>query len=215
MSLHSNVAWPSPCRQHSRNGAVTAGQPYQPRLSDRDKQDEPEKTQPFVQSAQASHRSSSRGKSHCRAEIFDRLGPRHRVALPQPITSAASLGASAANEPIHSISGYVYGALTYPGFVIQGASQGNVLLLSSPSHGMVANTLNVGNARRHPAMTLTARQPPVAAGRQANRIMGTGQAARHPSPASRTSPSRPSARCLSAACTARKPPVAMNAFFSI
>lgn len=59
-------------------------------------------------------------------------------------TSATTLAAPAANEPIHSISGYVYGALTYPSFVTQGTSQGNVLL-SSPVHGVVASTRNVGS----------------------------------------------------------------------
>ena len=58
--------------------------------------------------------------------------------------SAAAIAAPAANEPIHSISGYVYGALTYPSFVTQGTSLGTVLL-SSPVHGVVASTRNVGS----------------------------------------------------------------------
>ncbi len=46
-------------------------------------------------------------------------------------------------EVLHNISGYVYGPLTYPSFVTQGASQGAVLL-SSAQHGLVASVRTVG-----------------------------------------------------------------------
>ena len=52
--------------------------------------------------------------------------------------------ASAASDPIHAISGYVYGALTYPSFVTQGAAQGAVLM-TSPQHGLVASSRTVGS----------------------------------------------------------------------
>lgn len=46
-------------------------------------------------------------------------------------------------EPLHTISGYFYGPLTYPSYVTQGAAQGAVLL-SSPVHGLVASVRTVG-----------------------------------------------------------------------
>jgi hypothetical protein len=46
-------------------------------------------------------------------------------------------------EPLHNISGYFYGPLTYPSFVTQGAAQGAVLL-SSAQHGLVASVRTVG-----------------------------------------------------------------------
>ena len=48
-----------------------------------------------------------------------------------------------ATEPLHNISGYFYGPLTYPSYVTQGTSQGAVLL-SSPLHGLVASIRAVG-----------------------------------------------------------------------
>ncbi len=48
-----------------------------------------------------------------------------------------------ATDPVHAISGYVYGALTYPSFVTQGTAQG-VTLMSSPQHGLVASSRTVG-----------------------------------------------------------------------
>jgi hypothetical protein len=48
-----------------------------------------------------------------------------------------------AAEPLHTISGYVYGPLTYPSFVTQGVAQG-ATLLSSPQHGLVASIRTVG-----------------------------------------------------------------------
>ena len=45
--------------------------------------------------------------------------------------------------PVHSISGYVYGPLSYPSFVTQGAAQGAVLM-ASPQHGLVASSRAVG-----------------------------------------------------------------------
>lgn len=50
---------------------------------------------------------------------------------------------AAAIDPLHNISGYVYGPLTYPSFVTQGVAQGAVLL-SSPAHGLVASIRSVG-----------------------------------------------------------------------
>lgn len=47
------------------------------------------------------------------------------------------------SQPVHSISGYVYGALTYPSFVTQGTALGAVLM-SSPQHGLVASSRTVG-----------------------------------------------------------------------
>jgi hypothetical protein len=46
-------------------------------------------------------------------------------------------------DAVHSISGYVYGPLTYPSFVTQGTAQG-VTLMSSPQHGLVASSRTVG-----------------------------------------------------------------------
>lgn len=48
-----------------------------------------------------------------------------------------------ASDPVHAISGYVYGALTYPSFVTQGTALG-VTLMSSPQHGLVASSRTVG-----------------------------------------------------------------------
>ncbi|MGA8513589.1 MAG: hypothetical protein WB821_02300, partial [Burkholderiaceae bacterium] len=59
---------------------------------------------------------------------------------------AAPLAAALVAEPLHSISGYAYGALTYPSFVTQGAAQGTVLL-SSPQHGVVASSRTVGSGK--------------------------------------------------------------------
>lgn len=55
-----------------------------------------------------------------------------RVQAAAPVTDA-----------VHSISGYVYGPLSYPSFVTQGAAQGAVLM-ASPQHGLVASSRAVG-----------------------------------------------------------------------
>ena len=79
----------------------------------------------------ASSRNSSRTSG---SGIFSRTGPKTLTALaPAP-----------AGDPIHSISGYVYGALTYPSFVTQGPALGTVLF-SSPQHGLVASSRSVGS----------------------------------------------------------------------
>jgi hypothetical protein len=70
------------------------------------------------------------------------VAPDARVAT----TAAAPLAAALVAEPLHSISGYAYGALTYPSFVTQGAAQGSVLL-SSPQHGVVASSRTVGSGK--------------------------------------------------------------------
>ena len=68
------------------------------------------------------------------SSIFSRTVPKTLTALaPAP-----------AGDPIHSISGYVYGALTYPSFVTQGPALGTVLF-SSPQHGLVASSRSVGS----------------------------------------------------------------------
>ena len=59
-----------------------------------------------------------------------------RAFLMQATTSDTDL--------VHSISGYGYGPLTYPSFVTQGTTQGDVLM-SSPQHGVVASTRAVGS----------------------------------------------------------------------
>lgn len=46
-------------------------------------------------------------------------------------------------DSVHSISGYVYGPLSYPSFVTQGAAQG-AMLMASPEHGLVASSRAVG-----------------------------------------------------------------------
>ena len=66
------------------------------------------------------------------------------AVAPGTALRSLNIAAPATNEPIHSISGYVYGALTYPSFVTQGTAQGTVLL-SSPTHGVVASTRSVGS----------------------------------------------------------------------
>lgn len=48
-----------------------------------------------------------------------------------------------ATDPVHAVSGYVYGALTYPSFVTQGTALG-ATLMSSPDHGLVASSRTVG-----------------------------------------------------------------------
>ena len=53
-------------------------------------------------------------------------------------STSALMAPLAAAEPLHSVSGYVYGALTYPSYVTQGDAQGEILL-SSPDHGVVAS----------------------------------------------------------------------------
>ena len=55
-----------------------------------------------------------------------------RVQAAAPVTDA-----------VHSISGYVYGPLSYPSFVTQGAAQG-AMLMASPEHGLVASSRAVG-----------------------------------------------------------------------
>lgn len=59
-------------------------------------------------------------------------------------STTSLLASAAATDPLHSVSGYVYGALTYPSFVTQGVAQGEVLL-SSPDHGVVASDRVVGS----------------------------------------------------------------------
>ena len=51
--------------------------------------------------------------------------------------------AAPVTDTVHSISGYVYGPLSYPSFVTQGAAQGAVLM-ASPQHGLVASSRAVG-----------------------------------------------------------------------
>ncbi len=65
---------------------------------------------------------------------FGRSGPK----------TLAALAPAPAGDPIHSISGYFYGPLTYPSFVTQGPAQGAVLF-SSPQHGLVASSRAVGS----------------------------------------------------------------------
>lgn len=48
-----------------------------------------------------------------------------------------------APDAVHSISGYVYGPLSYPSFVTLGAAQG-AILMASPEHGLVASNRAVG-----------------------------------------------------------------------
>ena len=65
---------------------------------------------------------------------FRRSGSKTLVQLP-PAPSG---------DPVHSISGYYYGALTYPSYVTQGTAQGAVLF-SSPQHGLVASSRTFGS----------------------------------------------------------------------
>ena len=60
------------------------------------------------------------------------------------LKTLAVLNPAPAGDPLHSISGYVYGALTYPSFVTQGPALGTVLF-SSPQHGLVASSRSVGS----------------------------------------------------------------------
>lgn len=60
------------------------------------------------------------------------------LAAPRALKVQASTG-----EPLHTISGYFYGPLTYPSYVTQGTAQGAVLL-SSPVHGLIASIRSVG-----------------------------------------------------------------------
>lgn len=54
------------------------------------------------------------------------------------------LSPAPSGEPVHAISGYYYGALTYPSYVTQGTAQGAVLF-SSPQHGLVASSRTFGS----------------------------------------------------------------------
>lgn len=49
-----------------------------------------------------------------------------------------------APDTVHSISGYVYGPLSYPSFVTLGAAQG-AILMASPEHGVVASSRAFGS----------------------------------------------------------------------
>ena len=63
-----------------------------------------------------------------------------------PLTHAKAFRVQAAapvTDAVHSISGYVYGPLSYPSFVTQGAAQG-AMLMASPEHGLVASSRAVG-----------------------------------------------------------------------
>ena len=94
--------------------------------------------------------SASRGKKlKPEGKVHKHPGAIERAAVPSATsasTALRTLGAAAAavTEPVHSISGYVYGALTYPSFVTQGVSSASVLL-SSPDHGVVASTRSVAS----------------------------------------------------------------------
>lgn len=70
--------------------------------------------------------------------VFEMGTPSLPFAIPRAFKVQA-----AAVDPLHNISGYVYGPLTYPSFVTQGVSQGAVLL-SSPVHGLVASVRSIG-----------------------------------------------------------------------
>ena len=70
-------------------------------------------------------------------------GAVQREPVANAITGAFSALATLA-DPVHSISGYVYGALSYPSFVTQGTPQGRVLF-SSPQHGLVASSRALGS----------------------------------------------------------------------
>jgi Polysaccharide deacetylase len=61
-----------------------------------------------------------------------------------PLATPRAYKVQATTEPLHNISGYVYGPLTYPSFVTQGVAQG-AILLSSPVHGLVASIRTVGS----------------------------------------------------------------------
>jgi hypothetical protein len=61
-----------------------------------------------------------------------------------PVKALRVQAAVPAPDSVHSISGYVYGPLTYPSFVTQGAAQGGILL-ASPEHGLVASNRAVGS----------------------------------------------------------------------
>jgi hypothetical protein len=82
--------------------------------------------------------------------VLRQPGAIERAAVPQATsasTALRTLGAAAAaavTEPVHSISGYAYGSLTYPSFVTQGVSTATVLL-SSPDHGVVASSRRAGS----------------------------------------------------------------------
>jgi hypothetical protein len=68
------------------------------------------------------------------------------------VTSAAKMTALAvpaavvSTDTVHAISGYLYGALTYPSFVTRGAFAGTQLS-NSPQFGLVAGVNNVGSGK--------------------------------------------------------------------
>ncbi len=59
------------------------------------------------------------------------------LAVPQTVISTDS---------VHAISGYIYGALTYPSFVTRGAFAGTVLA-NSPQFGLVAGVNRIGSGK--------------------------------------------------------------------
>lgn len=67
------------------------------------------------------------------------------TATVQAVTTAAAT-TTVANDPLHGVSGYIYGYLTYPSFVTQGVFAGTSLL-SSPSYGLVAGINTVGSGK--------------------------------------------------------------------
>lgn len=72
----------------------------------------------------------------------------HGAALPKPLKRSGKRAPAPIEPPDqeHTITGYVYGQLSYPSFVTQGASSANVLL-GSPTFGMVAGLNHYGAGR--------------------------------------------------------------------
>jgi hypothetical protein len=62
------------------------------------------------------------------------------------MTAFATTAAVVSTDSVHAISGYLYGALTYPSFVTRGAFAG-IQLGNSPQFGLVAGVNNVGSGK--------------------------------------------------------------------
>ena len=93
---------------------------------------------------EARHSASQKDNALDRnGKVLKHAGAVQREPVTNTSTGAFSTLAAIA-DPVHSISGYFYGALSYPSFVTQGKPQGNVLF-SSPQHGLIASSRALGS----------------------------------------------------------------------
>ncbi|MGY8904558.1 MAG: hypothetical protein ACKVIH_08440 [Burkholderiales bacterium] len=133
MSGHDHRRYFTPPLQHKHDGLAAPGERIRDLLAHQRQRTQPQ------------DRSEQREQRELRRE--GRLLKHERAVKGEQVARATRLnfaGLRGAVDPAHSISGYVYGALTYPSFVTEGEAQGQVLL-SSPAHGLVASSRQVGS----------------------------------------------------------------------